>query len=183
MSVPVAQNLQNKLWSINAVQALETSGQTESQTYETESTVTACPASSYRESPGLCLCVCVCVFVWKGWVWLSLNNQPWFTAESGAGASTGLQNEAVITTPPPPHRKTKKTFSHLAFPHGVTTVRWESHDARESSQAVLLQKQNVSWETDFITNTDVPHLSRLNQGAVINAPRDKHLWKVILLFT
>lgn len=49
----------NKLSSINALRAAERSSLTE--TYEPESTVAACPAMGYRESPGLCLFVSVCV--------------------------------------------------------------------------------------------------------------------------
>lgn len=97
---PCGPKTAHKLWSINALPAEETSSQTH------ESTAAVCPASSCRESPGSCLFLCVGI----GWVWLSLINHPWFTAESEAGASIGLQNEAVITTPPG-----KKTFSHLHF--------------------------------------------------------------------
>ena len=117
MSVPVAQNLQNKLWSINAVQALETSGQTESQTYETESTVTACPASSYRESPGLCLCVCVCVCVCvcscekDGCDWASTTNH-----DSQLSQEQVLQLVSKMRLwlqPPPPPTPTPKNKKNI----------------------------------------------------------------------
>lgn len=124
---PCGQKTAHKLWSINALPAEETSSQTH------ESTAAVCPASSCRESPGSCLFLCVGI----GWVWLSLINHPWFTAESEAGASIGLQNEAVITTPP------EKKHSHIYI------FEWHGNCSSLCTGSVAT-KTNVSGETDLI---------------------------------